>query len=114
NAVILPEGPLAPIATDSLEIFATAVVRSQLGAGAADDADARVIALARPRDAITLWHLAWQGDRRYLDRLAQFVPPGVARLKLDSLDRDAMLEWRERIVAALPAAASKGKSKLEK
>lgn len=62
-----------------------------------------VIAEARVRDTLTLWHLLSRveaSDRvRVYERIAQFEPPpaGVTRDRILALDADALRRWREEL-----------------
>jgi hypothetical protein len=59
----------------------------------------RVLAEARPRDVVTLWHLVTRVDHaergRVFDRLAALVPPpaGVTRDGVVAGDRDMLDRW---------------------
>ena len=62
-----------------------------------------IIADARVRDTLTLWHLLARVDAtdraRVFDRIAQFEPPppGVSRDRILALDGDALRRWREEL-----------------
>jgi hypothetical protein len=62
-----------------------------------------VLAVARVRDTLTLWHLLSQtgGDQRarVYDRMHALVPPppGVERDRVLQLDADALRKWREEL-----------------
>lgn len=62
-----------------------------------------VVAEARVRDTLTLWHLLSRveaSDRvRVYERIAQFEPPpsGVTRDRILALDADALRRWREEL-----------------
>jgi hypothetical protein len=62
-----------------------------------------ILAVARPRDTLTLWHLLSQvdaGDRaRVYDRVAALAPPptGVTREKVLSLNAEAMTLWKNEL-----------------
>jgi hypothetical protein len=63
----------------------------------------RVLALSRPRDALTLWHLLQRLDHddraRVFDRLAALVPPpqGVTREGIQAGDRRMRDLWWDRL-----------------
>ena len=98
-------GPGTPYFEDASSDFRAALAtldRESAGAGDGASALQTVLAQARERDALTLWHLlsrVGSADRgRVFDRLVQFVPapPGVTRegiLRLDSGMLD--LWWNE-------------------
>lgn len=71
-----------------------------------------ILALAGPRDAVTLWHLLGRTDgpdrERVYDRLAALTPPpaGVARRAALRLDRMALTLWWERLPGTLPIVPS--------
>jgi predicted anti-sigma-YlaC factor YlaD len=62
-----------------------------------------ILAEARARDTLTLWHLLSRveaSDRvRVYERIAQFEPPpsGVTRDRILALDADALRRWREEL-----------------
>ena len=86
-----------PYFVDAAEAFRTALTKFDFGRDAA--ALDQVLALARPQDALTLWHLlpktgdAAQG--RVYERLAEFQPPppGVTRAGVLSGDRQMLDRW---------------------
>jgi FecR-like protein len=95
-------GPGTPRYEDAPNGYAEAL--SLLDFGAPDDpARARaldvILVNARPRDALTLWHLLRRGTaderRRVFDRMAQVAPPpdGVTRDAVLSGDRRAIDRW---------------------
>jgi len=92
-------GPGTPRFDDASEVFRAALDRFDVADGA-DDALATVLAEARVRDVLTLWHLLPRVDgdrrRRVLDRAAALDPPpeGVADADLLALRREALLAWR--------------------
>jgi hypothetical protein len=63
------------------------------------EAFALVVSAARPRDALTLWHLLTRGTTaersRVYDRMAEIAPPppGVAREAILTGDREALHTW---------------------
>ena len=62
-----------------------------------------VLARARPRDSLTLWHLLTRGTSdersRVYDRLAMLTPPpaGVTRERILRGDRQALDRWWEAL-----------------
>jgi hypothetical protein len=63
-----------------------------------------VLAAARPRDTLTLWHLlsrvANDGDRgRVFARMTELasLPAGISRERVLALDKDALRLWREEL-----------------
>jgi anti-sigma factor RsiW len=62
-----------------------------------------ILAEARVRDTLTLWHLLWRvglADReRIYDRIAALtpIPAGVSRQKALSLDADTMTRWKDEL-----------------
>jgi hypothetical protein len=90
-------GPGTPYFRDASEEMRTALARFDDGAGASDLE--AVLSSARPRDAITLWHLLSRTDgparEHVYDRLAALAPPmGLAREALLRLDPQALTAWR--------------------
>jgi hypothetical protein len=71
--------------------------------GVTDELLARVLATARERDTLTLWHLLPRtagGQRdRVFDRLQALVPmpAGVTQERVTQLDPDALRTWREEL-----------------
>jgi FecR-like protein len=96
-------GPGTPYFEDASPGFRSALAAlDREGAGDDPRALETVLAQARKRDALTLWHLLARvapADRsRVFDRLAQFVPapPGVTREGILRLDRGMLdLWWNE-------------------
>lgn len=62
-----------------------------------------ILAEARVRDTLSLWHLLWRvglADReRIYDRMAALtpVPAGISRQKALSLDADTMTRWKDEL-----------------
>jgi len=93
-------GPGTPYFEDASPDFVAALEKLDLAKpGTADYALEVVLAQARQRDALTLWHLLARvpsEDRgRVFDRLAHFVPPpaGVTREGVLHLDRGMLDLW---------------------
>ena len=94
-------GPGTPYFDDTSERFQAAIEELDLGRGTETRQAAldRVLADARPRDAVTLWHLLSRGDPsqrgRVFDRLSQFVPPpsGVTRAGVLAGQRQMLDDW---------------------
>lgn len=87
-------GPEAPYFLDAPEGFRQAVIRFE---SAGDEADLqKALSAARPRDALTLWHLLLRTRReqrgKVLDHLAQLVtlPSTVTRTAVLNGDQDAI------------------------
>lgn len=91
-------GPGVPYYLDSSDAFQQAVDRWDSGARHEDDLRV-ILAEARPRDGLTLWHLLTRvrTERRgdVFDRLAQLVPPPftVTREGIERLDRLMLEAW---------------------
>lgn len=102
-AATRPEsGPGTPYYGDATPVFRRAVERFDLHAPqreARETALDEILAEARPRDALTLWHLLARVDAdergRVHDRLAAFVPPppGVSRAGILRGDRAMRDRW---------------------
>lgn len=98
-------GPGTPYFEDASDTFRTALSRFDLASGTADERAAAlqvVLAQARARDALTLWHLlsrvSGSERSRVYDRLSQLVaaPAGVTREGILRLDTDMLdLWWNE-------------------
>jgi hypothetical protein len=95
-------GPGTPFFEDAPEELIDALAKLDFGAGgtaALDD----VLAVARPRDTLTLWHLLPRVDaderRRVFERLAaQNAPPeGVTREGVLALDRKMLDAWKDQL-----------------
>jgi hypothetical protein len=93
-------GPAAPYFDDATESFKKAVdsFASEKTSSASLDV---ILAEARVRDTLTLWHLLARvgvTDReRVFDRMAALVslPAGVSKKKVLSLDRVALTQWKD-------------------
>ncbi len=92
-------GPGTPHFEDASPGLVDALAQLDEESGAASDALDVVLADARPRDALTLWHLLSRVDRslvgRVFDRLAVFAPPpaGVRREEILAGNRAALDAW---------------------
>ncbi|MBV9083061.1 MAG: hypothetical protein JOZ62_10320, partial [Acidobacteriaceae bacterium] len=95
-------GPGVPFFDDASDSFKRAV----------DDFDSNhgqtralslILAEARVRDTLTLWHLLWrvplEGRERVFDRMAALtpVPAGVSRVRALELDPKTLEHWREEL-----------------
>ncbi|MBI2686369.1 MAG: zf-HC2 domain-containing protein [Acidobacteria bacterium] len=92
--------PGTPFFDDAPAGFSEALARFD-GDGSALPA---LLATARQRDTLTLWHLltrvTTEADRlRVFERMVSFapLPPGVSRDHVLSLDRAALRQWREEL-----------------
>jgi hypothetical protein len=90
-------GPGTPCFQDASVAFRAAVERFDQDADA--DALEEVLAEARPRDGITLWHVLQRATdtdrRRVYERLSQLAPPvGLSEEAVLRLDPQALAEWR--------------------
>src|SRR4051812_31043503 len=78
-------------------------IDSSAGNGVADKSLTDVLAVARVRDTLTLWHLLSRTDgdqrARIYERLQALVPlpAGVERDRVLQLDADALRKWREEL-----------------
>lgn len=93
-------GPGTPYFEDASPVFRAALTQFDFGPPDQRPASLNIIlANARQRDALTLWHLLVRvnsSDRgRVYDRLAQFVPPppAVTRTGIMSLDQTMLDMW---------------------
>ena len=95
-------GPGIPYFEDAGEKFRAALATFDLPDTRAADQEASldtILAQARPRDALTLWHLLSRVDgssrARVYDRLAALVPPpaNVTRQGIQRLDRNMLDLW---------------------
>jgi hypothetical protein len=95
-------GPGTPHYDDVSPEFRAAIETIDVGAGPPAlraEALQRVLSLARPRDAVTLWHLLSRvdGDQRdrVFDRLAQLMPPpgSVTREGIRAGRKDMLDDW---------------------
>ncbi|HEV3468707.1 MAG TPA: kelch repeat-containing protein [Pyrinomonadaceae bacterium] len=113
-------GPGTPFLEDASEALREALDAFDFRGGG-DQALGVVLAEARPKDSLTLWHLLsrTKGDARarVFGRLAALVPPpeGVTCEAAPRVEEGPMLRWRERIelasvgadYASAPAAPGK-------
>lgn len=95
-------GPGTPYFEDSSSSFRDSLSRFDFGSGTQEQRSVEldgILKEARPRDALTLWHLlarVGQADRgRVYDRLAALVPPptGVTRNGVLRLDQNMLDLW---------------------
>jgi hypothetical protein len=100
------EGPGTPHYDDAPAALDAALDALDFGDTAVSERDAaldRVLAAARPRDALTLWHLLQRVDAperlRVYDRLARFVPPPpqVTRDGIEAGDKRMIDLWWDRL-----------------
>jgi hypothetical protein len=113
-------GPGTPYMTDAPAALVTALAALDVGSLRGDarrDALGRVLAAARPEDAVTLWHLLGEGGpgerNRVFDSLSRLVPPPAVVTRegiragdramrdawwnaLDLGDADTWREWKRR------------------
>jgi anti-sigma factor RsiW len=95
-------GPGTPFFEDASETFLDALARFDFEHGA-NDALAVVLADARPRDTLTLWHLLPRvaGDERVrvYERLSALAPPpaGVTREGVLMLDAPMLESWKDSL-----------------
>jgi hypothetical protein len=99
-------GPGTPHYEDTSEAFRAALTMLDVKGGSAEaraTALGRVLAEARERDVVTLWHLLARvdaGERdRVFDRLTQFVPPpdGVTRDGVRAGRQDMLDAWWDKL-----------------
>jgi len=95
-------GPGTPYFDDAPKSFCEALSRFDFAAGTPEERNAeldRILAEARKRDALTVWHLLTRVDDaqrgRVYDRLATLVPPpsGVTREGILRLDQKMLDAW---------------------
>ena len=95
-------GPGTPAFDDATEALRRALVAFDF-AGGGNGAVDTVLAEARDRDTLTLWHLLSRVDgsarRRVFDRLIELtpLPAGVERDKALALDEQTLKLWREEL-----------------
>jgi len=95
-------GPGTPYFADAPEALQQALAAFDFRGGGADALNI-ILAQARVRDTLTLWHLLSRvesGDRtRVFDRMVELVPlpDGVSREKALQLDPAALKSWREEL-----------------
>jgi hypothetical protein len=93
-------GPGTPYFEDATESFLHALDAYDFKQGG-DDALNTVLAEARVRDTLTLWHLLARVDEahraRVYERLAQLTPPpsGVTRAGVLQLDDEMLTRWKD-------------------
>ena len=99
-------GPGTPHFEDASPELREALAMLDLHSGSASDRDralGRVLADARSRDSVTLWHLLTRVDPdqrdRVFDRLAQLVPPpaGVTRDGIRAGRQDMLDRWWDEL-----------------
>jgi hypothetical protein len=99
-------GPGTPHFEDTSIGFQAALAMLDLQGGSADGralALTRVLEEARPRDALTLWHLLTRVDPserdRVYDRLAELVPPpaGISRDGVGAGNQDMLDRWWDEL-----------------
>lgn len=92
-------GPGTPFFADASQIFLDALSKFDFAGGGADSLRA-ILAEARQRDTLTLWHLLArvEGDERahVYERLAALAPPpaGVTRAGILQLDDKMLANWK--------------------
>ncbi|HEV7905763.1 MAG TPA: FecR domain-containing protein [Pyrinomonadaceae bacterium] len=92
-------GPGTPFFADASQIFLDALSKFDFAGGGADSLRA-ILAEARQRDTLTLWHLLArvEGDERarVYERLAALAPPpaGVTRAGVLQLDDKMLANWK--------------------
>jgi hypothetical protein len=95
-------GPGTPFFEDAPEEFVETLARFDFEDGG-DPALEALLAGARPRDTLTLWHLLSRVDApergRVYERLAALAPPpeGVTREGVTRLDRPMLDAWKDRL-----------------
>jgi len=98
-------GPGTPFFVDAPDELLSALSRLDFEAGGPEALEA-ALASARPRDTLTLWHLlsrVGEPERaRVYERLAAISPPpeGITREQILSLDRDALVAWKDDLEGA--------------
>jgi hypothetical protein len=103
SAPTRPEvGPGTPSFEDASPRLRAALLEFDFGPTGAASLDV-VLAEARDRDTLTLWHLMWRvaaAERvRVFDRIVALaaLPVGVDRERVLALEPDAMRHWREEL-----------------
>jgi hypothetical protein len=95
-------GPGTPFFEDASKLFLDSLAKFDFAGGGAG-ALAVVIAEARPRDTLTLWHLLARVEgverERVYERLAALAPPpaGVTRERIMLLDPAMLYEWKAQM-----------------
>jgi len=99
-------GPGTPFFEDAPGSLTAALDAFDFSGGKAGGNDAAlntILADARPRDTLTLWHLLSRVDERQralvYDRMVSFAPPpcGVAREKALALDPQTLKVWKDEL-----------------
>lgn len=97
-------GPGTPFFEDAPNSLNVALDAFDFSGGKANDAALNtILANARPRDTLTLWHLLARVDERLrprvYDRMVSFAPPpkGVSREKALALDPDTLKIWKDEL-----------------
>jgi len=103
SAPTRPEvGPGTPAFDDASDRLRQALLDFDFGASGRASLDV-ILAEARDRDTLTLWHLMWRvdvGERAHVfDRIAALtpLPAGVERDKALALEPDTMRRWRDEL-----------------
>ena len=95
-------GPGTPFFEDAPRAFQDALAAFDFANGGPRALDT-VLAEARVRDTLTLWHLLSRVDpaerERVYERIASFAPPpaGVTREKALQLDRETLTRWKDEL-----------------
>lgn len=95
-------GPGTPFFADASKLFLDSLARFDFAGGGREALQA-IVAEARPRDTLTLWHLLarTEGDERarVYGRLAALAPPpaGVTREGIMRLDPAMLYEWKAQM-----------------
>jgi hypothetical protein len=102
-------GPGTPYYADAAEELRAGLLKLDFERDRAGALDA-VLEAARPRDALTLWHLLSRLDRegrgRVFDRLAAMAAPpeGVTRDGIADGNRDMIERWRDQLGLGYPSS----------
>lgn len=105
-------GPGTPYFEDAPSVFREALKKVDFDGSS--DAVGTVLAWARPRDTLTLWHLLARvhGNERVrvYHKIAEFVPPppGVTREGVLKLDRQMLDAWKFTLESSWTTGGSKG------
>jgi hypothetical protein len=95
-------GPGTPSFEDASERLREALIAFDFGDGRSEALEF-VLAEARSRDTLTLWHLLSRVDAadrtRVFERMVALspLPPSVSRERALALDRDTLTRWREEL-----------------
>jgi hypothetical protein len=102
-------GPGTPYFEDASAEFQKALVKFDFEHDARPEGEPAplevLLAAARPRDSLTIWHLLFRSNgaerARVYDRLAELAPPptGVTREGVLQLNREMMQTWRDALEA---------------